>query len=431
MVKISQVLYFIVLMGLIAVTSLFGESKTVAYLEKNGEVIEGTQVYEEELMEVYEHYLAYYESFDELFEEPYVKAYILNDFLRERAIGHLANLEKLSSDQFVEKYSFVTEDDMKKYYTDNRKQLMEEEYVDIDYVVFETQEEAQKFYEKALKEGFQKAIESTEDVQSDSYDGLKKSETNELFLDVLFGKYENNIRIQYTEKGNYVFFVRNHNDLSTFEKFKSSPSYSEVADKIGKEKLNSYINSKIESENIKVNTSDAYLIWLDLVNGKDPKKILNEYSPKVFSNNKAVITNNSWLIAGIVTAIEDSKSNEGFKAEYQSALSKLYDMGYKTFSVLSRMRQFDNSERTRLEYNVELSKILLKYIEQQKIMDILQYIYNNLSELEELSNSSNKDIRLKAMEYLYYMYKALEDDHAEEYYNNIIKEQPNYKFERN
>ncbi|MCX7654764.1 MAG: peptidylprolyl isomerase [Fervidobacterium sp.] len=430
MVKISRLLSFAVLMSLIAVTSLFGESKTVAFLEKSGKSIEGTQVYEEEVMEVYEHYLSYYGSFDELFEEPYVKAYILNDFLRERVIGYLASVEKLASDEFVKKYSFVTEDDLKKYYTDNREQLMEEEYVDIDYAIFETQEEAQKFYEKALKEGFQKAIESTEDVQSDSYDGLKKSETNELFLDVLFGKYENNIRIQYTERGNYVFFVRNHNDLSTFEKFKSWPNYSEVADKIGKEKLKSYIDAKIKSENIKVNTSDAYLIWLDFVNGKDPKKIFNEYSPKVFSANKAVITNNSWLIAGIVTAIEDSKSNEEFRAEYQSAVSKLYNMGYKTFSVLSRMRQFDNSERVKLEYNVELSKILLEYIEQEEIMNVLQYIYNNLSELEELSNSSNKDIRLKAMEYLYYMYKALEDDHAEEYYNNIIKEQPNYKFER-
>ncbi len=425
-------IFFVLFMSTVIITTLFAESKPVAFLEVSGKAIGDTQVYSEEIEEMYQYYLSYYGSFDKLFEEPYVRAYILNQILREKVINHLASLENISSEDFVEKYSSVSENDMKDYYNKNREELMEDEYVDLDYAVFPTQEQAQKFFDKASKEGFDKAletIENPEEVQYDSYDGLKKSETNEVFIDVLFGKYDSKLRIQYTENGNFVFFIRNHNDLSTFEKFQESPRYSEIEDSLGKEKLNSYIDSKIKSENIKINTSEDYLIWLDFVNGKDPRRILNEYLPKVFDKNKAISTNSTWLIAGVVSAIEDAKAYEEFKTEYQTSVSKLYSMGYKTFPVLSRMRQFDDSEKVKLEYNVELSKILLSYIKEGDIMSVLQYIYNNLAELEELTNSADKSTRLKATEYLYYIYKALGEDVAEDYYNSIINEEPSYQFE--
>lgn len=428
---VRKVLFLIVSLALI--TSLFAESKTIASLEVTGKTIAGTEVYENEIEEQYQFYLSIYGSFDPLFEEPYVRAYVLNDLLRERVIEHLANLEKLSSEEFVERYSSVDENDMRDYYKNNREELMEDEYVDIDYAVFSTQEEAQKFYADALKYGFDKAlemVENAEEVKYDSYDGLKKSETNDIFVDVLFGKYDSKIRIQYTDNGSFVFFIRNHNDLSTFEKFKESPRYSEIADNLGKEKLNSYIDNNIKSRNINVRTSDDYLIWLDFVRGKEPRKILSEYLTKVVDKNKLVSTNNTWLIAGVISAIEDAKAYDEFKTEYESSVSKLYNMGYKTFPVLSRMRQFDNSEKVRLEYNVELSKILINYINEGDVMSVFQYIYNNISELEELTSSSDKNTRLKAMEYLYYMSASLgEDEKAESYYESIISEEPYYEFE--
>lgn len=427
---VRKVLFLIV--SLILITSLFAESKVIASLETKGKSITATEVYENEIEEQYQYYLSIYGNFDPLFEEPYVRAYVLNELLREKVIEYLANLEKLSSEEFIEKYSSVDEKDMMDYYESNREQLMEDEYVDIDYAVFSTPEKAQKFYEDALKYGFDIALEmidNPDEVKYDSYDGLKKSETNDIFIDVLFGKYNSKIRIQYTGENSFVFFIRNHNDLSTFEKFQESPRYSEIMGILGKEKLNSYIDNKSKANNINVKTSDEYLIWVDFVRGKEPRKILSEYLPKVVDKNKLVSTTNTWLIAGIISAIEDAKAYDEFKTEYQSSISSLYNMGYKTFSILSRMRQFNDSEKVRLEYNVELSKILINYIKEGDIMSVFQYVYSNISELEELTSSSDKNTRLKAMEYLYYMYNALGDDLAQEYYNKIIKEEPSYKFE--
>jgi len=105
-------------------------------------------------------------------------------------------------------------------------------------------------------------------------------------------------------------------------------------------------------------------------------------------------------------------------------------MGYKSFLVLARLRNFDNSERVVLEYNVELSKILMGYIKNGDTLSVLQYIYSNLSELEELSNSENPEVRQKALEYLYKMNKVLGDEEsANKYLEQLLEENPNYEVE--
>lgn len=407
------------------------ENLLVAYLKTFDKEVTGTEVYQKDVEDVYNIYLHFYGEFDPVFEEPYAKALILKDILREKLISYLSFLENISLESFLEKHSMISDDDIKKYYLENKEEIAKDEYVDLDYAYFESKEEAEKFYKLALEKGFQKAIEETENTTYDSYNGLKKSETNEIFIDVLFGNYPDKLRILHIESGSYVFYIKANNDYSTFEKFKDSPKYNEIKEIIEKEKFNLYLDNQAKVLNIQIVATEDYKIWLDIVNGKAHKDILKEYYFKVFDKNKSIITDNPWLISGILSSIEVGNFVEEYKKEYENSLRKLYNAGYKIFSVLARLREFDKSEDVNLEYNVSLAKILLKYIENEDIMSVVQYIFQNLSELEELTNSQNKDTSLKAMEYLYYMYSALEEyETANEYYSKIIKINPNYSFER-
>lgn len=434
----SKLIFLVFLIGFIMVSSSFAqtgtENKVIGFFELNGKVVPGTEVSENQVEETYDIYLSYYGSFDPLFEEPYVKAYILNSLLQDKVKEYFAKLENLSLDEFSKQHSTISEEEMMKYYNENREQLMkDEEYVDIDYVIFETLEKAQKFFDKALKEGFEKALEEIKEatnVQSESYDGLKKSETSEIFVDTLFGKYDSKIRIQITDNGNFVFLIKNHNDFSTFDKFKESSKYEEIQQDLGNKKLENYLNLKIASEKLKIVVPVSYSIWVDYVQGKNPELITSDYYSRIFNEDKTLKTDDTWLLAGILSTMEDAKLTEKYQQEYRAAILKLYQNGYKTFSILSRLRQFDNSERIVLEYNIELSKLLLSYIKNGDINSVLQYIYNNLVELDELVNSENPQISQKAMEYLYYMYKSLGDEEtAQEYRDKLLQANPEYKFE--
>ncbi|MGB9614588.1 MAG: peptidyl-prolyl cis-trans isomerase [Fervidobacterium sp.] len=427
--KLSLLTLLFVFLLVVAVFSQSGN--VIGYFELNGQPLTSTQVLDDEVQTFYEHYLDSYGSFDPLFEEPYVRAFIINRLLREKVKEYFADVENLSLEQFKEKYSTVSEREMQDYYSENRDQLMEEnEYVDIDYVVFETEQQAQEFYNRASQVGFQKALEEASNVEHGSYDGLKKSETGEQFIDVLFGKYEGKLRIQFTDNGHFVFLIRNHNDFSTFEKFKESPSYEEIQQKLSEQKLDAYVDSKIETHGLKIFVPESYSIWLDYVRNKDFEDIISSYYSNIFNPDHSVKTDNPWLIAGFVFVVEDGKLTEKYQDEYKAAVEKLYSMGYKNFSVLARQRQFDSSEKLVLEYNIELSKILLSHIKNEDIMSVLQYIYNNLAELEQLTASKDTQIRQRAMEYLYYMYKALgEEDTANEYYDKLLQENPSYQFE--
>lgn len=403
----------------------------IASLKIGDNQINGTEVYEKDVEEIYKIYVSFYGNFDPLFEEPYVKVFILKDLLNEKATSYLAYLENISYENFQEKYSAVSESDLRTYYEENREEIMKDEYVDLDYAYFESKEEAEKFYKLASEKGFERALEEAENVEYDSYDGLKKSETSEVFVDIIFGNYPSNLRLFYNENGNFIFNIRARNDYSTYEQFKGSPKYEEAKDIISKEKLNDYVVKRIKELNIEVAANEKYKIWLDILEGKDYENILKTYYKNVFDNNKSVITNEPWVISAIISIIEEGKLTEKYNSEYENSLRKLYESNYKTFSVLAKLRQFDNSEIVNLEYNVELSKILLNYIENGDIMSVIQYIFQNLSQLEELSNSESREIKLKAIEYLYYMYNALEEtEQSKKYYDMIIKIDPNHKFDR-
>ncbi|HPV62592.1 MAG TPA: peptidyl-prolyl cis-trans isomerase, partial [Fervidobacterium sp.] len=319
-------------------------------------------------------------------------------------------------------------EEMQSYYNDNRDNLMQyEQYVDFDYAYFETQEEAKTFYDKAAEVGYDKALEESSVVENDSYTGLKKAETGEAFVDILFGNYDSPIRISYSDDGSFVFRVNKLNDMSTYELFKESQIYNDILGQIVMQKFDQYLNDRIKSEKVAIKTSDGYAIWIAIAKNEDMQKIYDTFYPVVFDKDGKVVTDDPWLLSGLLVSIEEAEKIDQYATEYNAIVEKLYNMGYKSFTILARMREISDSEQVKLEYNVALSNLLFQDIENGNIMSVFQYLYTNIGELEELTQSENPQIRQKALEYLYRMYKVLGDTQsALEYLQTLQSENPQY-----
>jgi len=244
---------------------------------------------------------------------------------------------------------------------------------------------------------------------------------------VLFGNYDNPLRISYSDDGSFVFRVNKLNDMSTYELFKESQVYNDILGQIVMQKFDQYLNDRIKSEKVAIKTSDGYAIWIAIAKNEDMQKIYDTFYPVVFDKDGKVVTDDPWLLSGLLVSIEEAEKIDQYATEYNEIVEKLYNMGYKSFTILARMREISDSEQVKLEYNVALSNLLLQDIENGNIMSVFQYLYTNIGELEELTQSENPQIRQKALEYLYRMYKVLGDTQsALEYLQTLQSENPQY-----
>lgn len=401
----------------------------VARIMMDGTVIENGEILLNEVDDIYEFYSSFYGPFDPVFDEPYVRAYILSDAIQERIRKFLAKRENLDIEAFVEKYSQVTDADMREYYEENRDELMEDEvYVDLDYAYFEDEQLARDFYKKAQELGYERALSESSPVDSNSYNGLKKSETGTMYRDILFGAHPSSLRFFATDDGFFVFNIRKYNDMSTFELFKESEKYVKAREELSKKLLEAYVDRKIGELKISIATTDSYHLWLGIVKSKELSALYNTFKPLVIATNGQIVSKDPWLLSGLVVVLEEAGIVDSYKSDYQLILRYLYDNGVRSWPLLARLREVDDSENVVLDYNVLLSTILMeKYISSGDTFSVFQYIMKNLSELEALSSSHNPNIKQKALEYLYKMYKALEDyNRARQYLEKLKGENPNY-----
>lgn len=413
----------------VTLTVLASADAPIAMVTAMGKVIENGVILKSQVDEIYDSFKFQYGEFEPVFEEAYVQAYILNDLIKSLVKSFIAAQEGLGVEDFDEKHSVVTEEDMIKYYEENREQLMdEEEYVDLDYAFFSDEKSAKDFFDIALEDGFDAALEKVTPEDWDSLDGLKRSEVGTMYVPIIFGKHERNVRFFAITEGFFVFNVREHNDLSTFEKFKRSSAYASVQGRLGQVNLANYVERRKAELMIEVVAPEAYLVWLDVVDGRDFEKAYGFHRSRAFDPSGRVVTEDLWVLSGLIVLIDESEKLEKYQSDYEKLIRSIYNMNYKTWPVVARLRRFDDSEIVKLDYNVELSKILIaEYLSVGDYMSVATYVDSNLRELEELSASGNNEIAEKALEYLYRMHKALgEFDLARTYLQKLQQLNPNY-----
>ncbi len=414
------------LLLLVSFVFLFADN-TVGYLRSNGKVLEETNVSFEEVESYYEWTKSQYGSFDEVFEEPYVKSYLLIAILKDKAVEFFAKQEGLSVEEFQKKYSRLSDEELLRFFNENREDLLKNyEYVVVKYAFFEEAELAKKVFEEAKEIGFEKALEKY-GIDLEDAGNLRRAETNETFIEVLFSG--EGLKYFETEEGIFLLNVEKIGKISDFDSFVQSPYFDEIMSETTEKVYEENLTKLIEENNIEFDSDkDSYKIWMDIVSKRSAEEIYKEYVNKVVDKNSNILTNDSWLIAGLIETIENIQARTEEQSNLRTnLLRKLYSEGNKTFLVLSRLSEVVEDEKIELEYNVALSNILISYIDNGDIMSVLNYLFQNLNELEGLSNSENIDIKKEALLYLAIMYSKLgEKETALQYLNTLKGIDPNY-----
>ncbi|HPV63071.1 MAG TPA: SurA N-terminal domain-containing protein, partial [Fervidobacterium sp.] len=96
MVRNTKKVFILVLLTLVFTFAQAQTAETAAQIEVNGAVIENGTISAEEVSSYYEYYLQYYGTLDPLFEESYVKAFILNELVKERLTEYFARKDGIT-----------------------------------------------------------------------------------------------------------------------------------------------------------------------------------------------------------------------------------------------------------------------------------------------------------------------------------------------
>ncbi len=399
----------------------------VGYLTSNGKVLEETYVSSEEVQNYYEGVKFQYGNFDEVFEEPYVKSYLLIAILKDKAVEFFAKQEGLSVEEFQKKYSKISDEELLKFFNENKEDLIKNyEYVAVKYAFFEDADLAKKVFEEAKEIGFEKALEKY-GIDLEDAGNLRRAETDEKFIEVLFSG--EGLKYFETDEGIFLLKVEKIEKISDFDSFVQSPYFDEIVSDLSEKTYEGNFSKLLDENAIDFESdNDGYKIWMDIVLRKDAEEIYKEFLNKVADKNLEVFATDPWLLAGLVENIENIqvKTDEHMVLR-TNLLKKLYDEGHKTFLVLARLSEVVQDEKIELEYNVALSNILITYIDNGEIMNVLNYIFQNLNELESLSSSENEEVKKEALLYLAIMYSKLgEKEIALQYLNTLKGIDPNY-----
>ncbi len=411
---------------LVSFVFLFADD-IVGYLTSNGKVLEETYVSSEEVQNYYEGVKFQYGNFDEVFEEPYVKSYLLIAILKDKAVEFFAKQEGLSVEEFQKKYSKISDEELLKFFNENKEDLIKNyEYVAVKYAFFEDADLAKKVFEEAKEIGFEKALEKY-GIDLEDAGNLRRAETDEKFIEVLFSG--EGLKYFETDEGIFLLKVEKIEKISDFDSFVQSPYFDEIVSDLSEKTYEGNFSKLLDENAIDFESdNDGYKIWMDIVLRKDAEEIYKEFLNKVADKNLEVFATDPWLLAGLVENIENIqvKTDEHMVLR-TNLLKKLYDEGHKTFLVLARLSEVVQDEKIELEYNVALSNILITYIDNGEIMNVLNYIFQNLNELESLSSSENEEVKKEALLYLAIMYSKLgEKEIALQYLNTLKGIDPNY-----
>lgn len=289
--------------------------QAVAYLVKDGKPIERKDYWlmPWEIDDFYTNLINLYQvsSLDTLFDEPRLKALIADALLQQKVVlyyaeknnvkpssrevkkeientinaikkdknqlsliekryGSLARYQEkylkpqilfqLTMKKVKEKVASVGEEKMKEYYEKNKERLQEEyDKVDLVGVSFEDREEAQKFLEKAKKEGFEN-VASSLNLPTEPLSSVGRGYLPEDLEDQVFSATPGSIVGPYSLLNKwYVFKVTSSQVLSSYENFVSSDAYTTLKNQLEQEELQAWLQRFLNEERISYAFNDQAL----------------------------------------------------------------------------------------------------------------------------------------------------------------------------
>jgi len=346
-------------------TANYTLSDTVAYLTKDGTALNSDYwIFPWDVENSYSQALSYYQitEVDSIFEEPMLKASILEDLIKNKEILYYAEVnditptkdeiqaelskqeESINSNEQalnyikqkygsvqkyldtikpeIEKYLIiskvreklgsVSEEEMKNYYIENKESLQNQyDSANVDYVYFTDSSSANEFINQAMQKGFyQAATDASLNVQNVAE--LKRGMLEKDVEDTIFESSNTMVGPIPIGTSFFVFNVKDIKTVDTYEKFTLSSGYQEVLSSLQDKKFNEALNEFIKSNNVAYEIVEpTYKAWYEVLNksGKDLIQVYKELNEMVFDSNGSISLDVPVEIkTAFVTLVEKMKS---------------------------------------------------------------------------------------------------------------------------
>jgi len=338
--------------------------QSLAYITKDGTALNDPTYWlmPWEVNDYYSNLLSSYQiiSLDPLFEEPRLKALIADVFLQqkvvlyyaekndikpskkeinqevnnviqtikndqnqlnriERTYGSLSNYEKnylepqirvqLTIKKVQEKVGVVTEDEIKKYFEENKEDLQKQyDRVDIEAVSFDSSSTAQGFIAKASEVGFDEAASSmnvTVQPFSNATRGIFPDEIDTALFSATSGSI---VGPFFFLDQWYVFRVKTSSVLTDFNAFENSDAYSDVKTKLEQEKFQKWLEEFMKEENLSYAFNDQVLeYWWKYF--KNEEDLYGKLANLLFQGEN-LVTETSDELKSLFVLLSDSKIQE-------------------------------------------------------------------------------------------------------------------------
>jgi len=218
--------------------------------------------------------------------------------------------EELTLKKVREKVMSVTDDEVKKYYEGHKKDIMlKYDKADLVSVSFDKEEDAKAFVNKAAEIGFEKAATSM-GLETEELNSFGRGILGDEVDDIVFSASPNSIVGPFNVFDKwYVFKVKDVRKVDTYENFVISDAFQDVKSQISNEKYNKWIeNYKKEKHISYVIKDEIYRYWLEVMKKeRDEEDIWKELKNHIFEKGNIREDAQDELKAIFVVVSEDLK----------------------------------------------------------------------------------------------------------------------------
>ncbi len=384
--------------------------------------------------------------------------------------------EELTLKKVREKVMNVTDDEIKKYYEEHKKDIMlKYDRADLISVSFDKEEDAKEFVNKAAEIGFEEAATSM-GLETEELNSFGRGIFGDQVDDIIFSASPDSIVGPFNVFDKwYVFKVKDVKKVDTYEDFVVSDAFQDVKSQISNEKYKKWLEDYKKERNIAYVIRDPiYRYWIELVNKeRKAEDIWKELKSSIFEEGNIREDAQDELKAIFVVVSEDVKFQkenelrdlkkykkdleegkevpEDLKKKYgdlrkdeldkkiselQAQLNEIEDLykkvvedlyeGFPTsMEVLRRMVQIKPEDRyVRFEYYSQLYSRLKPLIQYGQVSSILNDIIQTQIGLLTVAMATDvsTDVRAEAYYDLYDMSISMGDATSAKYYLDSLKE---------
>ncbi|SHN62103.1 peptidylprolyl isomerase [Fervidobacterium gondwanense] len=470
--------------------------EAVGYLTVDGTPVKNEKywIFPEEVEQTYGDLLAQYNNptLDPAFEQPYVKTLVAVDLLNKKVIlyyaeqnkikadpakvkeevkkevdavkkdqsksqqiktqyGSISNYEKefkaqkeveLTIQAVKDKLGAVSEDEMKKYYEENKADVITKyTKAEVAYATFDTKEKMQNFVALAMDKGVTAAA-SEASVTFTDYT-LTKGTLPEELESQIFDATSTIVSFPYNETY-FVFNVKSVQKVDTFDNFKASSAYSEVLGELQNKKFAENLNKWKEENKVDIAFNDpVYKTWYTALSSEE-KDLLNAYKKlyeELFSEDENVRTDLPYeqkaafiVVADRIAASTDT-ALEVVKADVKEFEKKIVQSIYdqikgSSLEILRRMKEYYPEKKDiAYDYYSKLYDQIKPYLSVGGAYYVMNQLFEIYQGFADLAESTSTDVKIRADSYykLYDMNKQLDDPKtAKEYLAKLKEIKPDY-----